>query len=154
MTEKIRTNKEIANFIKQLFNNKKYITSPCNGNIEINYFDNIDDAKEFIESLKISEWEILRFTPSQYTKEHHEKYSHVSNKASHGVIGQEFDSVVVTIDRFFYYNEIGDLKYKGNTYYNPVKMLFQNITRTRKRLNIVIINNSEILDRCVSVLQS
>ena len=105
-------------------------------------------------SLNTSEWEILKFTPSQYNNEHHEKYSHSSNKASHGVIGQEFDSVVVTVDSLFYYNQNGDLKYRGNTYYNPVKMLFQNITRTRKRLKIVIINNSEILDRCVSVLQS
>lgn len=154
LTEKIRTNKEIANFIKLLFNNKKSITTPSNGNIHINYFDNIDDARDFIMSLNTSEWEILKFTPSQYKNEHHEKYSHTSNKASHGVIGQEFDSVVVTVDSFFYYNQNGDLKYSGNTYYNPVKMLFQNITRTRIRLNIVIINNTEILDRCVSILQS
>ena len=154
LTEKIRTNKEIANFIKLLFNNTKNITSASNGNIDIHYFDNIDDAREYIMSLNTSEWEILKFTPSQYNNEHHEKYSHSSNKASHGVIGQEFDSVVVTVDSLFYYNQNGDLKYRGNTYYNPVKMLFQNITRTRKRLKIVIINNSEILDRCVSVLQS
>lgn len=154
LTEKIRTNKEIASFIKSLFNNKKNIPLIGNRNIEINYFSNMNDAVEFIGGLNTSGWEVLRFTPSQYSKEHHTKYSDSSNKASHGVIGQEFDNVLVVMDSLFYYNENGELNYKGSSYYNPVKMLFQNITRTRKRLNIVIINNSEILDRCVSILQS
>ncbi len=32
-------------------------------------------------------------------------------------------------------------------------MLFQNITRARKRLNVVIIGNEEVLSRCISVLR-
>jgi len=76
----------------------------------------------------------------------------ISSKTSHRVIGQEFDNVVITIDQFFSYNKDGELIYRGGSYYEPVKMLFQNITRTRKRLSVVIIDNSEILDRCISVL--
>ena len=100
------------------------------------------------------EWEVLRFTPSQYSNEHHEKYSDDSKKSSHNVIGQEFDSVAVTIDKYFSYSENGELIYRGKAYYYPVKMLFQNITRTRKKLNLVIIDNEEILGRCVSILQN
>lgn len=154
LTEKIRTNKEIATFIKALFNNKKSAEVTSKDNIEINYFKKIDDAKCFIDSLNTKEWEIIRFTPSQYDNEHHEKYFDTSKKSSHGVIGQEFDNVVVVIDKFFYYNDKGEMKYKAKTYYHAAKMLFQNITRTRIRLNIVIIDNNEVLDRCVSVLAS
>ena len=153
LSEKIRTNKEIAVFIKMLFNNKRSLPISSNGNIEINYFNSIEDAKSYLEELDEGKWEILRFTPSQYNNEHHEKYSETSNKTSHQVIGQEFDGVAVTLDKFFSYNEEGDLIYKARAYYHPSKMLFQNITRSRKKLNLVIIDNEELLNRCITILQ-
>ncbi|MEH6372425.1 ATP-binding protein [Pectobacterium carotovorum] len=153
LSEKIRTNKEIANFIRMLFNNKRTLELSNTGNIEINYFQSIDDARNYLALLNNSEWEVLRFTPSQYNSEHHAKYSDLSKKTSHRVIGQEFDNVAVTIDEYFYYNTEGKLGYRGRAYYYPLKMLFQNITRARKRLNLIIINNEELLSRCISILQ-
>lgn len=152
LSEKIRTNKEIASFIKMLFNKNKNSELLNEDNIELNYFSNNDDAKEFLEVLDDQGWEVIRFTPSQYNNEHHEQYALYTTETSHRVIGQEFDQVVVTIDKHFFYNDKGQLIYKGSAYYHPVKMLFQNITRTRKKLNIVIINNSELMDRCVNIL--
>lgn len=153
LSEKIRTNKEIAAFIKMLFNAKRSLPISNNGNIEINYFNVMEDAKKYIDGLDKGKWEILKFTPSQYNVEYHEKYSGEFNKTSHQVIGQEFDGVAVTIDKFFSYDGNGDLIYKGSAYYHPEKMLFQNLTRSRKRLNLVIIGNEEILMRCVDILQ-
>lgn len=153
LSEKIRTNKEIAEFIKMLFNNKRNLTISNNGNIEINYFKTSEDAKSYLDELDESKWEILRFTPSQYNNEHHEKYSEASNRTSHQVIGQEFDGVAVTIDEYFSYDDNGKLIYKGGAYYAPRKMLFQNITRARKKLNLVIIGNEELLNRCITILQ-
>ncbi|MBX3617883.1 ATP-binding protein [Nitrosomonas sp.] len=153
LSEKIRTNKEIATFIKMLFNNKKSLPISSNGNIELNYFNTTIDAKSYLDALDESRWEILRFTPSQYNNEHHKKYSEVSNRTSHQVIGQEFDGVAVTIDQFFSYDDNGDLIYKGGAYYDLPKMLFQNITRARKKLNLVIIGNEELLNRCITILQ-
>lgn len=153
LSEKIRTNKEIAAFIKMLFNNKRNLTIANKGNIEINYFHKMEDAKSYLEALDGSKWEILRFTPSQYNKEHHEQYAELSEKTSHQVIGQEFDGVAVTIDKYFSYDEEGELIYQGNAYYRPSKMLFQNITRSRRRLNLVIIDNEELLNRCIAILQ-
>jgi hypothetical protein len=153
LSEKIRTNKEIATFIKMLFNNKRALPISSNSNIEINYFNTTEAAKSYLDALDETKWEILRFTPSQYNKEHHEKYSEASSRTSHQVIGQEFDGVAVTIDRFFSYDEKGNLIYKDGAYYAPHKMLFQNITRTRKRLNLVIIGNEELLNRCITILQ-
>lgn len=152
LSEKIRTNKEIAIFIRSLFNNKRNFNVINKGNIVLNYFESLEDAKKYLDALDELEWEVLRFTPSQYNQEHHEKYSDDSKRSSHNVIGQEFDGVAVTIDKYFSYNEAGELIYKGTAYYQPVKMLFQNITRTRKKLNLVIIDNEEILARCVSIL--
>ena len=153
LSEKIRTNKEIAAFIKMLFNAKRSLPISNNGNIEINYFHVMEDAKNYLDGLDEEKWEILRFTPSQYDLEHHKEYSGASDKTSHQVIGQEFDGVAVAIDKFFSYDGNGDLIYKGGAYYHPAKMLFQNITRSRKKLNLIIIGNKEILMRCVDILQ-
>ncbi len=153
LSEKIRANKEIAAFIKMLFNNKRFLPISSNGNIEINYFNTTEDAKSYLGTLDESKWEILRFTPSQYKNEHHEDYSESSDRTSHQVIGQEFDGVAVTIDKYFSYDNNGDLIYRGRAYYAPRKMLFQNITRARKKLNLVIIGNEELLNRCITILQ-
>jgi Cdc6-like AAA superfamily ATPase len=152
LSEKIRTNKEIASFIKMLFDKNKNSDLSNENNIELNYFSNNDDAKEFLSVLDDQGWEVIRFTPSQYNQEHHEQYALYTADTSHKVIGQEYDKVAVTIDRHFFYNDKGKLMYRGSAYYYPVKMLFQNITRTRKKLHIVIINNSELLERCLNIL--
>ncbi len=152
LSEKVRTNKEIATFIKMLFNKKRNLSLSSKGNIELNYFNSIEDAKGYLESLNGDEWEVLRFTPSQYANEHHEKYSDPSSKNSHEVIGQEFDGVAVMLDKYFSYESGGELIYTGSVYYQPTKMLFQNITRARKKLNLVIIDNEELLSRCLSIL--
>jgi hypothetical protein len=153
LSEKIRTNKEIANFIRVLFNSGRNIPLLSSGNIELNYFNSLEDAKCYLDALDENKWEVLRFTPSQYGNEHHEKYCAAARKTSHRVIGQEFDGVAVPIDQYFSYGADGGLYYKGSAYYNMTKMLFQNITRARKRLNLVIIGNEEILSRCMSVLR-
>ena len=153
LSEKVRTNAELATFIKLFFNNQQLVINSPKKNIEIVYFNAVVDAKQYLAVINKVEWEPLKFTPSQYNKEHHEEYSEGALNTSHQVIGQEFDGVVVIIDRFFSYDQKGDLIYKGTAYYDPVTMLFQNITRARKRLKIVIINNEELLNRCISVLQ-
>lgn len=152
LKEKIRTNKEIATFIKMLFQNKTSLPMSNNGNIQINYFNSEQDAKNYLDALDKEKWEILRFTPSLHRVEYHTRYLEVSNSTSHQVIGQEFDGVVVTIDQFFSYAKNGELTYTRSAYYDMPKMLFQNITRARKRLNVVIIDNEELLSRCIGIL--
>ena len=62
LSEKIRTNKEIAAFIKMLFNSKRTLPLSSHGNIEINYFKTTEDAKSYLDSVDKSRWEVLRFT--------------------------------------------------------------------------------------------
>lgn len=153
LSEKIRTNKEIASFIKMLFNKKHYVKLLNKDNIKVNYFNHIRDTKDFLSLLNQRGCKVLRFTPSQYSSEHHKNYSSILYNNSHEIIGQEFDEVAVVIDQYFTYNENDKLIYNSKSYYHPVKMLFQNITRTRKKLNVIIINNSEMLERCITILE-
>ncbi|ASK19353.1 DNA/RNA helicase domain-containing protein [Halomonas sp. N3-2A] len=154
LSDKIRTNKEIANFIKLLFNNKRndVVLSNC-GNVDFHYFTDITIVKNYIRLVSDDGWEVLKLTPSLHKTEYHESYSDVFSKSSHTVIGQEFDNVAVVIDEYFSYDNNGSLTYQSDTYYDSVKMLFQNITRTRKRLKLIIIKNKQVLNRCLSILE-
>ena len=153
LSEKIRTNKEIANFIKSFVNTHRGLKVKDTGNIEFAYFNNSDDAIRHLASLDTNKWKVIKFTPSQYNNEHHETYSSGIPITSHDVIGQEFDGVAVIVDRFFSYNQQGNLVYTGRTYYQPAKMLFQNMTRARSRLRLIIIDNPQMLTACMNILE-
>ncbi|MFZ3401981.1 DNA/RNA helicase domain-containing protein [Aeromonas salmonicida] len=153
LSDKIRTNKEIAAFIKLIFNSKRsdVIFKSC-GNVDFDYFTDLNVVKNYIQLISNEGWEVLKLTPSIYNKEYHESYSDIYSKTSHSVIGQEFDKVAIVIDEFFSYDSNGMLNYNLRTFYDSTKMLFQNITRTRKSLKIIIIKNKQILNRCLSIL--
>ena len=155
LSTKIRTNKEISEFIKSLFNKSKNYKLINRDNIEITYFRDLKSAKDYIGLIKDQGWEIIRFTPSQYDKNYYEMYAESWQASSHQIIGQEFENIAIIIDKNFSFDEkTGELIYKESTHYDTVKMLFQNITRARKKLNLIIIANDELLNRCLSILQS
>lgn len=153
LSDKIRTNKEVASFIKLLFNNRRNdIKFTDHGNVDFDYFSNVEDVRNYLSLISNNGWEVLKWTPSQYRTEHHESYSDIQSQTAHTVIGQEFDNVAVVIDQFFSYDDSGMLTYTAGTYYDSVKMLFQNITRTRKKLKLIIVSNNQVLNRCLSIM--
>lgn len=152
LTEKIRTNKEIAAFIKNLFDLSKQNHSQKYSNVEISYFSNSEDLKKALVLLESQGWETINYTPSQYNREPFDNYTIYGSESAHQVIGQEFDKVVAVVDKHFYYNNAGKLSYRSSTHYNATKMLFQIVTRTRKKLHIIIMDNEEMLKNCIAIL--
>lgn len=155
LTEKIRTNKEVASFIKCLFDKKEIIHKLDRSNIKLNFFNNTVDAKRYVKKIETEDWKIINYTPSRKHTHPYDSFKVSSADSTHEVIGQEFDKVVVIIDSFFYYNDDNlSVKHNGDAYfYSPQKMLFQMMTRTRKKLNLVIIGNNEIMERCLKILE-
>lgn len=157
LTEKIRTNKEIASFIKNLFDLSKINQDIEYSNIDIQYFSNSKDAKKYMRILSKQGWEIINYTPSRYTPFPYDRYQYIYNdNNAHKVIGQEYDNVVAVMDKYFYYRDDGLLSTRNwpcRPYYHPTKMLFQILTRTRKKLCIIIINNEPILIKCLKILK-
>jgi len=80
-----------------------------------------------------------------------EKAYEVVVENTHKIIGQEFDNVVVVIDDTFLYTR-NKLSVNESGYYDKLNMFYQNITRARNKINIVILNNKEVLNRCLEVL--
>ncbi len=155
LTNKIRTNKEVASFIQCLFSKNRSLERFKYDNIELNYFDNYNEAKLFMEHLRKENWKIINYTPSSVNTLPYELHNlNDEPDNAHRVIGQEFNNVVAVIDGHFYYKSgyLSTRGYKDNPFYHPTKMLLQIVSRTRIKLGVVIIKNQEILNRCLEIL--
>jgi len=153
LTDKIRTNKNVTDFIKMLFNRNIPYSGQYNQNIEFSYFNDLEKVKEFIEYLKANSWKVINYTLQKYGSSPHKIFYIWGELNSHKVIGQEFDNVVAVIDENFYYNNSGVLDIKCNVYYDSAKMLFQIMTRAKLKIHLVIYKNEEILERCLQILK-
>ncbi|PET77609.1 hypothetical protein CN514_00885 [Bacillus sp. AFS001701] len=151
LTEKIRTNKEIASFIKNFLDLSKQNPNESYSNINIQYFSTNDSTLKYLDILKEEDWEIINYSASLKHVESFDKYLFNRGESAHKVIGQEFDNVAVVIDNNFQYHH-KKLIYIKDTYYHPVKMLLQILTRARKKLTLVIIGNETILKNCLEIL--
>lgn len=158
ISTKIRQNKELASFIRKFFKLVKIADDEMKGNdykdVSLHYvIDNVE-ARHYIDYLKTKGWNYIHLTASginQNDKLREVEFS--SRQSAHKVIGQEFDNVVVVISSDFYYNDDKILKYKDTSWhYNPIETLFQAVTRTRKKLKIVIINNLEVYKACMKII--
>lgn len=159
LSTKIRTNPSVAQFIGALLNKEQLKpNSKVKGianKVKIEYFDSKDEANRFITSLEQyvnDEWKILSYTSSCINKESYHLHSKYDN--SHNVIGQEFDNVCIYMNEIFGYNanQILGTKGVGHSYYSLGGMFFQNITRTRNKLCIVIVNNIELYKYCMQII--
>ena len=126
LTDKIRTNKEIAYFIRQLFNIKKNIPNIDYTNIELTYCKDCYSAKLLLQELLERGWKTPNYTPGTRSFFHYEAYLSNDTESAHSVVGQEFNNVVVVIDESFKYNSQGDL-IADNTYYSQRQMLYPQI---------------------------
>lgn len=144
LTEKIRSNREIAYFIKELFDNDKKNNIEYK-NIEIDNIGIKSDIEEYMDYLENNSWTFLPLTTSKFDSASFEKYSILKPYLnSHRVIGQEFDNVAIILDSSFEMRN-KTLHYKGGNYhYDPVQMVFQNITRTRRKLKFIVIDNIDL----------
>lgn len=156
LKSKIRHNKNLASFIKKFYDLTQIKSDPLSrkdyDNISFYYTKEISDASSYIEHLKSQGWEHIYLSNSLHTADPLDNLVFTSFKSSHKVIGQEYENVVVTISKDFYYTEDKKLSYNANYYYNPLETLFQAITRTRKNLTFVIIDNENVYKKCIQIV--
>lgn len=154
LTDKIRTNAEIAEFIGCLLDSKRRPKSLNFSGVSVSYCDKCTDVKAMLTVMKDQGWTVPVYTPSQYGSFGYERYG-IPSLSTHEVIGQEFDKVVVVIDSDFYYGEDGKLYSNINhneRVYSKPKMFYQIISRTRSRLHILFLQNVPVFQRCLSLL--
>jgi len=156
LSNKIRHNKSLASFIKKFFDLNKIRSDNLSKNdyknISFYYTEDFTDAEQYIAYLKALGHEHIYLTPSRVNPEPLDQVKFSSNNSSHQAIGQEYDNVVVVINQHFFYTPALKLSYNANYFYNPLETLFQAITRTRKKLTFVIIDNEEVYKNCIKIV--
>ena len=155
LNTKIRTNKEVARFIKCLFNLDEVVHKLNYSKVELKYFHSYEHAKNCITELKNDDWKTINYTPDNHRDLAYQR-NNIENEYenAHTVIGQEYEKVIAVIDDCFYYNErkLSTRSFRDKPFYEPTKMLYQIVSRTRTKLCVVVINNPIVLDRCLKIL--
>jgi len=155
LNTKIRTNEKLANFIKIMLSlDKKNTLQINNDNINIVYFNTVEEANAYIES-KEDNYKYISYTPSLYNSNKYADLAKFNTKNignAHEVIGQEFENVIVILGEQFYYdgNKLKDRELKGIPY-KTGKMFFQQITRAINKLEIVVVNNLDVFNKLIEI---
>lgn len=152
LTDKIRTNKEIASFIKPLFDKNENISNFRSTNIDLCYCSQEQEVILLANHLQQRGWRIPNYTPGLYSIFNYQGYGIANEETAHAVIGQEFDKVVAIIDSSFRYDENGKL-IANNEYYSQQQMLYQILTRTRQKLYVIVLKNEPMFKRCLEILR-
>lgn len=153
LTDKIRTNKEVASFIKNMINlndrPKKWVNYK---NIEVIYANDYYEALEIVDYYcKEKNYTFIGYTPSSVKYSSLNYFSGYIN--THRVIGQEFDNVIFSMDDNFRYQEDGHLQGKvhPNPNYKFYKLWYQGVSRAREKLCILIIGNQELFSNILAI---
>lgn len=143
----LRYNKEIHTFINCLFDLSYTGVYSNFSRISVHYFSELEDAEHYLNSLQEQKWKVINVVNDMKLQE---------LTITNDIIGQEFDNVVALIDHHFYYKTNLRLSCYGidYTYEQPTKVLFQALTRARKKLQLVIVNNESVLQNVLAILQS
>lgn len=157
LKNKIRSNASLSEFIKGLmdYNYKVDKKHPIEKDkISLEYFDNHLEAISYMQQLsREGEYEVMTLPGSiGYSVDEYTQYNKVFGQNAFTVIGQEFDNVATLIGPNISYSDNGKL-YSFNTYYASSNSLFQNITRTRLKLKLIIVNNPIILQKVIDLLK-
>lgn len=155
LTEIIRHNKEIHAFITKLFDLRKPINVEKFENVTIQYFSDVNATKSYLYFLKGHGWKIIDYTMNNYIENPDNDHQVVKDMYLPDILGQELDYVVAVLDDHFYYKNnhvLGAKVVEESSIYQPIKMLYQNISRTRKKLHVVVNNNSEVLGKILNIL--
>lgn len=143
LTNKIRTNKEIAIFITCLKDITKYKEEYRFQNVSIIFEKDNNKSVILAKEAEKEGYKYISYTPSFYDSSL--KYQE-SDFNTHRVIGQEFDGVVMILNDRFYY-ESGALKAFShpNSDYLYTQLLYQGLTRARTKLRLIV-QTEELLE--------
>ncbi len=154
LTSKIRTNKEISNFIQIMFDySKKNTLKVSKKSINIVYFEKFNEANEYIKSK--TNYKYISYTPSQYNTNLYADFG-LSNPqkvgTTHDVIGQDFDNIIVSMNNLFFYDgNYLKANIMNGVPYIPKKMFFQQITRAINKIEIVVIKNINLYNKLIEI---
>lgn len=152
LSEKIRTNKELASFIISVRNlNKKPHCKMDYSNVQVAYANSVQEAKEIIRYFRDNGYVFINYSKSNRNYSPYSQYE--EDYDTHHVIGQEFDNVLILMDSSFYYDECGELQ--GIPHPNPnylyPNLFYQGISRVREKIALVVVDAPVLFEKITSI---
>ena len=151
LTSNIRTNTAVYEFVKALFDKRLSTNREMHGNVEFTYCQDYMGASVILDGLRDKGFRVPKFTPTRYGEDYVSWFPNVENSA-HEVIGQEFDQVAGLLSDKMYYDKNGKLVSRGSYFYREDRMLYQILSRARRKIHLVIVNNPVVLERCMKLM--
>lgn len=153
LSQKIRTNKELASFIISVKNLNRKPQIPMDyTNVSLSYANTVTEAKKIIEYFKSQGYIFINYSKSNYISSPYAGYD--EDFDTHHVIGQEFDKVLMLMDQSFYYDKNNILQ--GVPHPNPdylyPNLFYQGITRVREKIALVVVNAPELFEKISSIV--
>ena len=151
LTNKIRTNKELALFITCLRDVSKYRPEYSFPNVKLLYEPDKTNAVKRAKQLSKEEYTYISYTPSLYNPNLNYQ---TSDYNTHNVIGQEFEGVCMILDDNWFYS--GD-KLMARIHPNPdylfTQLLYQGLTRVRSKLALIICSEA-VFEKVLALLKN
>jgi len=152
LSSNIRTNAAVYEFVNSLFDIHHSVNKSVKGKVAITYCRNTAEATIILGHLEKSGYRVPKFTPKLHGSEEYEAWFPSGESSAHEVIGQEFDNVAGLLSERMNYDAGGKLVSGSRYFYREDKMLYQILSRARKKIHLVIVNNPQLLDRCLKMV--
>ena len=155
LTNKIRTNKELASFIERLRDLHSHNIVDDYSSVSIIYANDSAEASILLNNFTQNGYAFINYTSSNYHWTSFDCYNSLCNgRNTHNVIGQEFENVVMLLDRTFAYDQNGKLRaYEHpNPNYLYRQLLFQGVSRVREKLAIIVVDNPDVFVKALGIL--
>lgn len=159
LSNKIRSNPEISNFIIKLFNIenntiKNTSKTETYDNIDFKFFKDYKECSSFLLNLCNNDSiTIINYTPTIFENIMQDYEKMICNYSTHASVGLEFDHVVAVIPDFFEIQNDNLVAGRGTRYdYDYLKMFYQAISRSISKLTIIIVKDKEIYNYCNNIL--
>lgn len=140
LTAKFRMHKELLAFIQHFFDMSKRAYVHQFSRITVEYFDSFEGLSLYMQTLP-SNWQLLNFHAPFDELQHH--VEQLSNK--------EIDDIAVILDGQFFYDE-GRLSTTHEQAEIVLKMLYYHLTRTRKNIKLIIVQNEPLLQTVLQIV--
>ena len=152
LSDKIRTSKEIASFTRTMMNlNNRARGYMDYSDIDVLFANNIEEAKRLINLYDEKSYIFVSYTQSMYYRDSIDLYP--NNYDTHHVIGQEYDKVMIMMDKNFRYDK--ERRIQGKEHPNPdllfYKLLYQAISRAREKLCVLIVENYKLFSDILNI---
>ncbi|WP_429970438.1 DNA/RNA helicase domain-containing protein [Fructilactobacillus sp. Tb1] len=157
LSEKIRSDPAMSSFIQKFLNLRVKKIQPFDyENVDAIFFDNIDEARKYMQYMEsLYNFQIIELTEYRTKSSNILKRKNImdSSISTHESIGKEFDNVIIPIDQYFEYDNNAKLSSTYGYYpYNEDRLVFEGLTRVRKRLLLVVIDNPKIFKTILEIL--